>query len=217
MGKNWVARAASPVIHRRRWRKQRSRSRARNVSNASLATVDAVGLMRAVEDRRWIQSIERRTNENRKGRQDGTTVRLEEIARARARAREDAEWSLLRRIQSPCEKRRDRRLDRLCMHHAGVHPGKCGTSLVVALLVATGGRIELHLRAIFTRFGRTWDFPGTRPLSFFLAILDETKRVCLRDSSSKYPAWRPEGPATMKYKNDPARDRQLDLWQIDRW
>lgn len=40
------------VMHCLRWRKQRSRNRARNVSNAPLATVGAVGLMRAVEDQR---------------------------------------------------------------------------------------------------------------------------------------------------------------------
>lgn len=57
-------------MHRRRWRKQRSRSRARNVSNAPFAAVGAVGLMRAVEDHciRWIQSIEQYTNRVQKER-----------------------------------------------------------------------------------------------------------------------------------------------------
>lgn len=48
------------------------------------------------------------------------------MERDRGSAEDVVEWSLLRRIQSPCEKRRDRRPDRLCIRHAGVYPGKWG-------------------------------------------------------------------------------------------
>lgn len=88
--------------------------------------------------------------------------------------REDAEWSLLRRIQSPCEKRRDRRLDRLCMRHAGSISRKMrgiARSRRTEFLVAAGGRIELHLRAISSRFEGTWIFPLLPRPS--LPILDE--------------------------------------------
>lgn len=56
---------ASPVIHRRRWRKQRSRSRVCNVSNAPLATVGAGWIdagCRGPPSIQWIQSIEQCTN-----------------------------------------------------------------------------------------------------------------------------------------------------------
>lgn len=99
--------------------------------------------------------------------------------RDRARAhREDAEWSLLRRIQSPCEKRRDRRPDRLCMRHAGYISRKMrgiARRRRTELFVATGGRIELHLRTISSRFEGTWDL-SLFFLSFFLTLFFDTRR-----------------------------------------
>lgn len=67
-------------------------------------------------------------------------------------------------------------------------------------LVATRGRIELHLRTIFPWFGETWDFSNI-PISLFLSpsILDDTIVGCPR-SVLQYSR-QPEGPATMKYKN----------------
>lgn len=130
---------------------------------------------------RWIQSIEQYTNgsftwerarEKERKREAKGDCSVFSVERDRARDREDAEWSLLRWIQSPCEKRRDRQRDRLCMHHAGVYSGKCRASFVVASsnLVATRGRIELHLRTIFPWFGGTWDFSNISYLSLSLSL-----------------------------------------------
>lgn len=81
-------RAAFPVMHCRRWRKQRSQSRACNVSNAPLATVGAVGLMWVVEDRCMYAEYKVLSSAQMRIEKESRTRRLSRLSqRARARAR----------------------------------------------------------------------------------------------------------------------------------
>lgn len=139
------------------------------LSRTTVCTVNTK--YRAIHKRRL------KKKERKREREDHAVLSAE---RDRARAhREDAEWSLLRRIQSPCEKRRDRQPDRLCMRHAGCISRKMrgiARRRRTELLVATGGRIELHLRTISSRFEGTWDLSLFFFLSFFLTLFFDTRR-----------------------------------------